>query len=201
MGISGVFDLKEHHHQKRQGIMKHLLGRLNSSAAQPAWTGQCDGHYIFVWNSNRLMLTTSEYISCAIAEQDWRMAQYLRFQGADFQIGAPLHICHCNSPATYIGELNDARRERIFKTLWAHVMRNERDEAAASAVQPVAVFGGNYNSTHWHWAKVLGQAKDTQASRHSVQTCRSKAAPRHPGDRAIVFNALALQEESGCGKS
>ena len=129
------------------------------------------------------------------------MAQYLRFQRADFQTGAPLHICHCNSPADYIGELTDERRQRIFNTLWAHVMRNERDEAAASAVQPVAVFGGNYNSTQWHWATVLKQAKDTQASRHSVQTCRSKAVPRHPGDRAIVFNALALQEESGCGKS
>ena len=201
MGISEVFSLKEHHPQKRQGIMKHLLGRLNSSAAQPAWTGQCDGHYIFLWNSNRLMLTTSEYISCAIAEHDWRMAQYLRFQRADWQTGAPLHICHCNNPASYVGELNDDRRKRIFKTLWAHVMRNERDEAAGSAVQPVAVFGGNYNSTHWNWGTVLRHAKDTQASRHSVQTCKSKAAPRHPGDRAIVFNALALQEESGYGKS
>ena len=80
-------------------------------------------------------------------------------------------------------------------------MRNARDEAAASAVQPVAVFGGNYNSAHWNWAIVLKQAKDTQASWHCVQTCRSKTIPRHPGDRAIVFNALALQEESGCGKS
>ena len=80
-------------------------------------------------------------------------------------------------------------------------MRNERDEAAGSAVQPVAVFGGNYNSAQWNWATVLKQAKDTQASWHSVQTCRSKTLLRHPGDRAIVFNALALQEESGCGKS
>ena len=202
MGISQVFDLRQvNHWQKRQGIMKHLLRGLNSSAAQPAWTGQCDGHYIFVWNSSRLMLKTAEYISCGIAGDDWRMAQYLCFQRADEQIGAPLHICHCNSPANYIGELNDQRRTTIFQTLWAHVLRNERDEAAASAVQPVAVFGGNYNSTYWNWATVLKQAKDTQASRHSVQMCKSKTIPINPGDRAVVVNALALQEESGCGKS
>ena len=202
MGISQVFDLRQvNHWQKRQGIMKHLLRALNSSAAQPAWTGKCDGHYIFVWNSSRLMLKTAEYISCGIAGDDWRMAQYLRFQRADAQTGAELHICHCNSPVNDIGDLNDHRRKTIFQTLWAHVLRNERDEAAASAVQPVAVFGGNYNSTHWNWSTVLKQAKDTQASRHSVQSCRSKTVPRNPGDRAMVFNALALQEESGCGKS
>ena len=201
IGISQVFDLRQvNHWQKRQGIMKHLLRGLNSSAAQPAWTGQCDGHYIFVWNSSRLMLKTAEYISCGIAGDDWRKAQYLRFQHAEEQIGAPLHICHCNSP-DYYNELNDQRRQTIFQTLWAHVLRRERDEAAASAVQPVAVFGGNYNLTYWNWATVLKQAKDTQASRHSVQICRSKTMPRDPGDRAIVFNALALQEESGCGKS
>ena len=80
MGISQVFDLRQvNHWQKRQGIMIHLLRGLNSSAAQPAWTGQCDGHYIFVWNSSRLTLKTAEYISCGIAGDDWRMAQYLRF--------------------------------------------------------------------------------------------------------------------------
>ena len=201
MGISQVFDLRQvNHWQKRQGIMTHLLRALNSSAAQPAWTGKCDGHYIFVWNSSRLTLKTAEYISCGIAGDEWRMAQYLRFQRADAQTGAELHICHCNSPANYIGELNDHRRKTIFATLWAHVLRNERDEAAASAVQPSAVFGGNYNSTFWNWAAVLKQAKDTQASRHSVQMCRSKTMPR-PGDRAMVFNALALQEDSGCGTS
>ena len=201
VGISQVFDLRQvNHWQKRQGIMKHLLGGLNSSAAQPAWTGQCDGHYIFVWNSSRLMLKTAEYISCGLADDEWRMAQYLCFQRVDEQIGAPLHICHCNSP-DYYNELNDQRRKTIFQTLWAHVLRNERDEAAASAVQPVAVFGGNYNSTYWNWATVLKQAKDTQASRHCVQLCRSKTIPRNRGDRAVVFNALALQEESGCGKS
>ena len=57
IGITQVFDPRQvNHWQKRQGIMKHLLRGLNSSAAQPAWTGQCDGHYIFVWNSSRLML-------------------------------------------------------------------------------------------------------------------------------------------------
>ena len=98
VGISGVFDLREDHREKRQDIMEHLLSRLNSSAEQPAtsadgnaeqlgWMGEADGHYIFVWNSQRLMLKTYEYISCEIAEQDWRMAQYLQFQRAEWQSG------------------------------------------------------------------------------------------------------------------
>ena len=41
----------------------------------------------------------------------------------------------------------------------------------------------------------------TQASRRTVQVCTSKAIPRHRGDRAIVFNAFAVKEESGWGKS
>ena len=211
-GISEVFNLRDDHHEYRQRIMEHLLSKLNSSAGQPAtsadnsaeqpvWMGQSDGHYIFVWNSKRLILMTSEYISCGIEEHDWRMAQYLEFQPAEAQSSPPLHICHCHSPASSRGDLTDGRRKRIFKTLWAHVMRNAHDAGWGSAVQPVTVFGGDYNSTALTWGLVLKDAKDTQTSRRSVQTCTSKAIPRHNGDRAIVFNAFAVQEESGWGKS
>ena len=74
VGISEVFNLRDDHHEKRQNIMEQLLSKLNSSAgqpatsadssaAQPAWMGRSDGHYIFVWNSHRLILVTSEYWS------------------------------------------------------------------------------------------------------------------------------------------
>ena len=41
---------------------------------------------------------------------------------------------------------------------------------------------------------------DPSASRKTVQSCESKAIPRH-GDNALVVNAIAFQEESGFGKS
>ena len=90
LGISEVFNLKDDHHEERQKIMEHLLSKLNSSAgqpatsvdssagqpatsvdssaAQPAWMGRTDGHYIFVWNSQRLRLISYQYISCGIEE-------------------------------------------------------------------------------------------------------------------------------------
>ena len=64
MGISEAFNLRDDHHKKRQDIMKHLLSRLNSSAGQPAtsadssaeqpaWTGQCDGCLLYTSPSPR----------------------------------------------------------------------------------------------------------------------------------------------------
>ena len=38
MGISGVFDLRDDLHETRQDIIKHLLSRLNSGAAQPVFS-------------------------------------------------------------------------------------------------------------------------------------------------------------------
>ena len=72
VGISEVFNLKDKTlHDERLVIMQYLLLQLNGSAAQPAssnatidflslaqhaWRGKCDGHYIFVWDSNKLDL-------------------------------------------------------------------------------------------------------------------------------------------------
>ena len=42
---------------------------------------------------------------------------------------------------------------------------------------------------------------DTQAARRTVQVCTSKPIPFHHGDRAIVFDAFAAQDNSGWGKS
>ena len=159
VGISEVFNLREtaeHHQERRQDIMEHLLEKLNSSAGQPAtsahtskkwtavfsvapvWMGRLDGHYIFVWNSYRLTLVTYEYISCGVAEHPWRMAQYLQFRHEEAQNGPPLHICHCHSPSSRNGELTDGRRKTIFKALWSHVMRNAHNDIQSSAVQPMS---------------------------------------------------------------
>ena len=208
VGISEVFNLKDQGLQQRQDIMQHVVSKLNSraarpatsadsSAAQPAWAGQSDGHYIFVWNTSKLLQTVYNYVSCGIKEQPWRMAQYLQFQCAESQDGLPLHVCHCHSPSSDNANLTDARRKLIFRTLWAHVMQND----SSSGSQPVSVFGGDFNCKALQWVQCLKGAMDTEASRRSVQTCTSKAIPLHHGDRAIVFNAFAAQENSGWGKS
>ena len=123
VGISEVFNLKDDMWEERQVIMEHVVSKLNSSAARsaarPAWPGRSDGHYIFVWNSSRLLLMDYEYVSCGIQEQTWRMAQYLQFQCAESQDGPPLHVCHNHSPSSSHAALTDARRKRIFQPLWA----------------------------------------------------------------------------------
>ena len=215
VGICEVFNLRDDScWQRRQNIMKHVVRKLNSraeqpatsadnSAEQPAWKGQSDGHYIFAWNSNRLILRSYEYISCGIAEHPWRMAQYLQFQPAESHYQSPvsLHVCHNHSPASKNGKLTYDRSKRIFATLWDHVMNNAYDESLDSAVQPVAIFGGDFNCSPLAWAECLQHAMATQASRRSVQICSSKATPRCFGDVAVVFNARAAQEDSGWGKT
>ena len=104
IGTSEVFR-KDDRWQQRQVIMEYVVSKLNSSAgrpassegssaARPAWKGQCDGRYVFVWNSNKLFLTAYEYISCGITAHPWTMAQYLKFQRSRSQSGTPLHVCH-----------------------------------------------------------------------------------------------------------
>ena len=67
--------------------------------------------------------------------------------------------------------------------------------------QPVAVFGGDFNIKPLEWVQCLQNVMHTQASRHTVQICTSRTIPLHHGDRALVFNAFAVQEDSGWGKS
>ena len=80
VGISAVLNLREPQHmQDRQDIMRVVLSKLNNRLDRPVWRGESDGHYIFVWNSHRLLLKTYNYVSCGIEEQRWRMAQYFQF--------------------------------------------------------------------------------------------------------------------------
>ena len=85
VGISEVFNLREPEHAPdRQDIMRLVLSRLNGRPdrhvlVDECWRGQSDGHYIFVWNSHRLVLKTYNYVNCGIEEQRWRMAQYFQF--------------------------------------------------------------------------------------------------------------------------
>ena len=217
VGICGVFNLRDepanYMAERRPDIMEHIVAKLNSRAGQPAtsanssaerpaWKGQLDGHYIFVWNSNRLVLTTYTYINCGIMEHPWRMAQYLQFQPAESHYHSPvsLHVCHNHSPDSPKGGLlTDSIAERIFENLWAHVMDNE--PCGRNASQPVAIFGGDFNCNSLRWAQCLKHAMGTQASRRSVQICFSQTPPSHVGDVGLVFNACAVQEDSGWGKS
>ena len=59
VGICEVFNLMVPIDDARETIMKHIVTKLNSSAAQPAWTGRSDGHYIF---SLELQQTCAEKI-------------------------------------------------------------------------------------------------------------------------------------------
>ena len=177
--------------------MRHLLSSLNSSAARPAssaWAGRSDGHYIFVWNSNKLVLKDYEFVSCGIEEHSWRRAQYLQFQCADSLDTPPLHLIHNHSPSSRSSGLTDERRQRIFSNLWDHVLER------SSVAQPAAIFGGDFNCNSLQWVTCFKHAMRTRASRRSVQVCASKAIPINNGDRAIAFNVFAALEHSGWGK-
>ena len=86
---------------------------------------------------------------------------------------------------------------RIYRGIGASV---QPISSWSSAVQPAAVFGGDFNTDYLTWSFVLKYAKDTQASRRTVQECTSATFPSHHGDRAIVFNAFGAQEDSHWGK-
>ena len=111
VGISEVFNLKDDLWQRRQDIMQHIVSKLNSNAVRPAtssdsssapplWTGRSDGHYIFIWNSSRLLLKVYDYISCGVTEHIWRKTQYFQFQCAESPDDPPLHVCHNHSPSS-----------------------------------------------------------------------------------------------------
>ena len=115
IGISEVFNLKDDvFHAERQSIMEHLLGALNGSAAQPAWAGRCDGHYIFIWDTMTLHLNEYEFIGCGIAEHPWRRAQYMQFKYPDLQNGPLLHLLHRHSPSSENTKFTSSRRSFFF---------------------------------------------------------------------------------------
>ena len=201
IGICEIYNLRDTHlAAKRQAIINHVLWKLNNSAQQSVWRGESDGHYMFLWNTQKLHLELYKYVSCEVADQPWRMAQYFRFQHAQKQTGPPLHVCHCHSPSSDKGKLTNARRATIFKALWTQVEINNPPGAA----EPTAIFGGDYNCSDIEWSHCLDMASETEGSRRKIQKCISSysepAWKLHKGDRAIVFNGRALQEDSHWGK-
>ena len=69
IGISEIYNLRDTHlAEKRQIIMSYVLSTLNDSAQQPVWRGQSDGHYMFLWNTEKLRLKMYKYISCEVEE-------------------------------------------------------------------------------------------------------------------------------------
>ena len=116
VGICEVFNLKDTKGDERQIIMQHIVKKPNSSAAQPEWTGRSDGHYIFVWNSSKLLLIKYAYVSCGVDDHPWRMAQYFQFHRAELQNDSPLHLCHNHSPSSHPNAiLTDDRRKNNFR--------------------------------------------------------------------------------------
>ena len=201
IGICEIYNLRDTHLAgERQVIINHVLSQLNNSAQQPVWRGESDGHYMFLWNTKKLHRELYKYVSCEVADQPWRKAQYFRFQHAEKQTGPPLHVCHCHSPSSDKGKLTNARRATIFKALWTQVETNNPPGAA----EPTAIFGGDYNCDEFEWSHCLGMASETEGSRRTIQKCISSysepAWKLHKGDRAIVFNGRALQENSRWGK-
>ena len=178
-------------------VLQRVMTKLNESAERAAWKGQSDGHYIFVWNSQRLVLKTYNYVSCGVEEQPWRMAQYLQFRDTESRTGPPLHVCHCHSPSDKVAERRVGpmpQRARTFETLWGHVMTSDPVEDPDSATQPVSIFGGNFDCTAQQWLLCLERAAATQASRRSVQLIGDAIF----NDQAAVFNAFATREDLGC---
>ena len=201
IGICEIYNLRDTHLAgERQVIINHVLSQLNNSAQQPVWRGESDGHYMFLWNTQKLHLELYKYVSCEVADQPWRMAQYFRFQHAQKQTGPPLHVCHCHSPSSDNGKLTNMRRATIFKALWTQVENNNPPGAA----EPTAIFGGDYNCSDIEWSHCLDMASETECSRRKIQKCISSYSEPtwklHKGDRAIVFNGRALQQDSHWGK-
>ena len=101
VGISVLFNPKDGRWQQLQAIMDQVVWKLNSSSEQransadssaepPAWKGQSDGHYVVVWNSQRLVLKA---YSLVVNPHDIYHKD-LRFQQAEWPSGPPLHVYH-----------------------------------------------------------------------------------------------------------
>ena len=113
IGISEVLNLRDDHlHERREIIMQPLLVARNDKAAQPAWEGRCDGHYIFLWNTSTLHPKMYEFIGCDIREHPWRRAQYMQSIYPNLQNRPPLHLIHCHSPVN--PNLSDDRKKASF---------------------------------------------------------------------------------------
>ena len=101
VGISVLFNPRENRWPQLQAIMDQVLSKLNSrsercansadsSAEPPAWKGQSDGHYVVVWNSQRLVLKA---YSLVVNPHDIYHKD-LRFQQAEWPSGPLLHVYH-----------------------------------------------------------------------------------------------------------
>ena len=170
--------------------MSELLHHLNQcSAEQPTWEGRANAHYIFLWNSNRLPLVDYDVVSCGITEEPIRRRQYFEFQPKRSDV--PLHVYHNHAPSA---KLSLGKRKTTMKAFWKHVITK------SSVEQPAVVFGGDFNCSPVQWTICLQEMHLFRSSMKTVQSCQSKAIPR-PGDTTLAVNAIAFQEESGCGKS
>ena len=91
-----------HRCQRSRAIMDQVVWKLNSSserransadsnAEPPAWKGQSDGHYVVVWNSQRLVLKAYEEI---VYHYPSKIVKDLQFQQAEWPSGPSLHVYH-----------------------------------------------------------------------------------------------------------
>ena len=111
--------------------MPELLNHLKQgSAKQPAWDGRTDSHYIFLWNSNTLLLVKYARVSCGIKEEPTREGQYFEFLPKGSAV--PLHVYHNHSPSQ---RLTLEKRKTIMHTFWHHVI------SKSSVAQPAVIFG------------------------------------------------------------
>ena len=102
VGISVLFNPRENRWPQLQAIMDQVLSKLNSSserransadsnAEPPAWKGQSDGHYVVVWNSQRLVSKACEEI---VYRYPSKIVKDLQFQQAEWPSGPQLHVYH-----------------------------------------------------------------------------------------------------------
>ena len=139
--MNKVFNLNDDMDDGRQIITKHVVRKLNSSAARPAWTSRSDGLYIFFLNSSRFLLRFYKCVSCGIKDHPWRRFQYFQFRRAELQDDPALHVFHNHRPSSGNGKLTDERRKQIVRTLKDHVLHYH----SSSSPLPVAIFAGDFN--------------------------------------------------------
>ena len=174
-------------------ILGQLLQYLNRGAAQPAWAGLAAAHYIFIYSlASRFRVSSHALLSCDIPSQPYRQALHVVLAHPD--TGAKIFLYINHSPSSRSCPLNLSRKRTILQTLLKHA------HSTSGAEQPAIVFGGDYNCTEMNILKSLARLAEEGFRVRMPYLCTSGPIPRH-GDLAMLWNCVAIQENSGFGKS
>ena len=176
-----------------RGILGELLQYLNRRAAQPAWAGLADAHYIFIYSlASSFRVSSHALLSCGIPTQPYRQALHVVLQHLD--TGAKIFLYINHSPSSQSRSLKLPKKRTVLRTLLAHA------RSTSGAEQPAIVLGGDYNCTEMDITNSLDRLSEDGFRVSMPYLCTSRPIHRH-GDLAMLWNCVAMQENSRFGKS